>query len=242
MTSIVGGLSLWLAAVHACGHLSHASLAGVSPLPFSIAVLGVSSSYIVYALVWYNTEAFIRGCKGAPLRLLGSNPISVFQSLVLSFKLVQQCTLFGWAAHVLGASLLSPASIGAALMPLAHSFAADAGRVATAAALIVAGQTLNAGIYAAIGKNGVYYGFKLGAQVPWCDGFPFNLGYRHPQYVGGTLSQYAVFAVLSSRETMAAGLLPLLVWWTVNYALVSWMEASSDNDAQEGSRKEEKKK
>ena len=48
-------------------------------------------------------------------------------------------------------------------------------------ALIIAGQSLNVAIYRAIGNDGVYYGFKLGRTVPWCSGFPFNFGLRHPQ-------------------------------------------------------------
>ena len=36
---------------------------------------------------------------------------------------------------------------------------------------------------------------KLGRPVPWCDGFPFNLGFRHPQYVGGLLTQLGLLAL-----------------------------------------------
>jgi methylene-fatty-acyl-phospholipid synthase len=230
-TSLIGGLSLYLAAIRACGDLAHASLTQVPTLPFAIAAVGVSSSYVVYALVWFSTAAFVAECKRLPLRLLGSDPISVFQTLVLSFKLFQQLVLLGWVVRVVGGDRTVPSSWYPALKPLFLGFAADPPRIAVAMALLLAGQALNAGIYAAIGKEGVYYGFKLGASVPWVTGFPFNLGYRHPQYVGGTLSQYALFAVLSSPATQAAGLLPLLAWWTVNYALVSWMEASfGDND------------
>lgn len=231
LTSLIGGLSLYLASVRARGDLAHASLAQVPTLAFAVAALGVSSSYVVYALVWFNTEAFVAGCKRLPLRWLGSGPIGVFQTLVLSFKLFQQLVLVGWVVRAVGGDLTDPSSWYASLRPLFLGFAADPPRVAVAMLLLVAGQALNAGIYAAIGKEGVYYGFKLGARVPWVSGFPFNLGYRHPQYVGGTLSQYALFAVLSSPATQAAGLLSLLAWWTVNYAFVSWMEASfGDND------------
>jgi protein-S-isoprenylcysteine O-methyltransferase Ste14 len=43
----------------------------------------------------------------------------------------------------------------------------------------------------AIGKVGVYYGTRLGATVPWVEGFPFNV-VRHPQYVGAVLSLWYV--------------------------------------------------
>lgn len=41
--------------------------------------------------------------------------------------------------------------------------------------LVAAGQSLNVGIYKAIGVDGVYYGFKLGKKIPWVNGFPFNV-------------------------------------------------------------------
>eukprot|EP00967_Tisochrysis_lutea_P024893 scaffold28594_cov28-Tisochrysis_lutea.AAC.1 len=242
LTSLVGGLSLYLAAIRACGHLAHVSVSQVPTVPFALAALGVSSSYVVYALVWFRTQGFIAGCRRMPLSLLGSDPIAVFQTLVLSFKLIQQLVLLGWAAHILGGDLTDAPTIYAVLKPVVIAFAKDTPRVVVGMLLLLAGQTLNAGIYKAIGKNGVYYGFKLGAQVPWVTGFPFNLGYRHPQYVGGTLSQCALFAVLSSPETQTAGLLPLLGWWTFNYAMVSWMEASfGDNDGKEQGAGEKKR-
>jgi hypothetical protein len=73
------------------------------------------------------------------------------------------------------------------------------------------GQLLNAAIYRAIGKAGVYYGVKFGHEIPWyarppgicvrdsssgealgertfaadrCTGFPFNVFTLHPQYSG----------------------------------------------------------
>ena len=54
--------------------------------------------------------------------------------------------------------------------------------------LFVVGQLLNAAIYNAIGKAGVYYGYKIGVPVPWCTGFPFNVFTMHPQYAGVCLS------------------------------------------------------
>ena len=69
-------------------------------------------------------------------------------------------------------------------------------------------------------------------QVPWCTDFPFNVGFRHPQYVGGMLSQLGVFALVASTATLQAGLLAMMAWWVVLYAVTSWMEASDDNDTE----------
>ena len=82
-----------------------------------------------------------------------------------------------------------------------------------ACVLLALGQMLNGAIYTAIGKDGVYYGFKLGRPVEWCTGFPFNLGFRHPQYVGGLLSQLGVLVPLTTDETLSQGLSLLVVFW-----------------------------
>ena len=64
-------------------------------------------------------------------------------------------------------------------------------------------QWLNVGIFQAIGHAGVYYGFKLGHTVPWVDGFPFNLGVPHPQYVGSVATVAGMAALVS--DAVAAG-------------------------------------
>ena len=62
--------------------------------------------------------------------------------------------------------------------------------------MFVFGQLLNFSVYRAIGKVGVYYGFKLGMEVPWVTGFPFNV-VRHPQYTGATLSWWAAIILMA---------------------------------------------
>merc|ERR1719163_2779475 len=76
---------------------------------------------------------------------------------------------------------------------------------------LIIGQGLNAAIYAAIGNDGVYYGFKLGRPVPWCTGFPFNVGLRHPQYVGVVLTLWGALTVLLC-EGLARIAVPQLVF------------------------------
>ena len=58
--------------------------------------------------------------------------------------------------------------------------------------LIAIGQILNVGVFMQLGKIGVFYGNRLGYQVPWCRSFPFSL-IPHPQYVGATLSIWGSF-------------------------------------------------
>ena len=79
-------------------------------------------------------------------------------------------------------------------------------QLATAVTLFLVGQGLNAAIYKAIGRDGVYYGFKLGAKVKWSTAFPFNAGFRHPQYVGSYASQMGIVLALATPTTLGAGL------------------------------------
>lgn len=90
-------------------------------------------------------------------------------------------------------------------------------------ALVAAGQTLNAGIYRAIGHPGVYYGFKLGHTIPWVTGFPFNV-VRHPQYVGSVMSVVGAAVLLWSQAPSGLGL--LTAYWTSLYVITGWMESS----------------
>ena len=67
-------------------------------------------------------------------------------------------------------------------------------------------------------------------QVPWCTDFPFNVGFRHPQYVGGVLSQLGVVLALTTPGTLQRGLVQTLAWWLLCYAITSWIEAVGDNN------------
>ena len=91
-----------------------------------------------------------------------------------------------------------------------------------ALALFGYGQSLNAGIFQAIGHIGVYYGFKLGHTVPWAQGWPFDT-ISHPQYVGSVLSVWALVALLWGQVSPAA-LLVLASYWTGLYVVTGLQE------------------
>jgi Phospholipid methyltransferase len=120
-------------------------------------------------------------------------------------------------------------------------------------------QTLNIGIFRAIGHVGVYYGFKLGhqvcmhcvrhapaylefglwtclpetrvfsnrrechtsLQVPWVDGFPFNV-VSHPQYVGSVLSIWGLVVALWQQQP--EGTVLVAAYWTLLYAFTAVQE------------------
>lgn len=60
-------------------------------------------------------------------------------------------------------------------------------------AFLVFGQALNFAVYDKIGRTGVYYGVRFGKEIEWVSGFPFNLGFRDPQYVGSVLSYTGLY-------------------------------------------------
>lgn len=69
---------------------------------------------------------------------------------------------------------------------------------------------------------GVYYGFKLGHEVPWVEGFPFNV-VSHPQYVGAVLSVWGV--VLAVWQQRPEGTLAVAVYWTLLYVATAIQES-----------------
>ena len=111
----------------------------------------------------------MRLCKSTPLKLLGPTPWKVFARLEMLGKIWQGACL----ALFIGEAGLSAAFSAMAAAPVPLWLAA--------AAFFAYGQALNVAMYTSIGDVGVYYGFKMGAKVPWCSGFPFNVGLRHPQ-------------------------------------------------------------
>ncbi len=82
-------------------------------------------------------------------------------------------------------------------------------------------QSLNVGIFAAIGHEGVYYGVKLGKQVPWVKGWPFD-AVSHPQYVGSCLTLWGMAALVWGQSP--PGLTALVLTWTLLYVTTGLQE------------------
>ena len=99
---------------------------------------------------------------------------------------------------------------------------------------VLLGQSLNAGIYAAIGRNGVYYGNCFGAPLgPWCSGFPFNIPGvvgRHPQYSGVLLSLWGGVLLTSDEAATAAGFPQLAILWSIFYVFTGIQEQTESTD------------
>lgn len=128
---------------------------------------------VTYLLVWRYPDRF--------RQLVQGDPIDALKRLFLFFKLIQIGVFAAWII----------------------TFSDDFPPIPTAnwpwlvlgAALIAGGQVLNIGVFWRLGKVGVFYGNKLGHQVPWVQGFPFSL-VPHPQYVGTLMSIWGLFLAM----------------------------------------------
>ena len=81
-----------------------------------------------------------------------------------------------------------------------------------------------AGIYRAIGKAGVYYGYKFGVAVPWCTGFPFTLGLAHPQYLGSAATAYGCVLLSLTAAHVPGGYGGLAHAQALLYAYMAYVE------------------
>jgi methylene-fatty-acyl-phospholipid synthase len=74
--------------------------------------------------------------------------------------------------------------------------------------LVIAGQTLNLGVFYRLGTLGVFYGNCFGHEIRWCREFPFSV-LDHPQYVGAVTSIWGFF-IAARYASPDWYLLPLL--------------------------------
>jgi len=126
----------------------------------AVALLGLP--YYMYAYIWNFPVHWNLIFKGHGVEALS------FLCFPVS-KIVQAATFLWWStfdANVAPQELLAEVQ---------HMSSA---RMLLCLSLCIAGQTLNAGVYRAIGHDGVYYGCKLGRKIPWTTTFPYNLGIR----------------------------------------------------------------
>ena len=98
-------------------------------------------------------------------------------------------------------------------------------RLALGLPLVLAGQVLNAATYAAIGRDGVYYGCRFGRPVPWHTGFPFTV-VSHPQYAGATMTAWGTCALLANRTVVRRGWFGIAAAQSAYYLYMSLVEAN----------------
>ena len=140
----------------------------------------LSLERLCYVWIWRAPEAFRALCAHPVVAFVGE-PVDVVQTLFYGFKGLQVLVLVGWC-YVYGYG---------ALLPLRGSVLA----LGLGGASSVAGQMRNFSAFYRLGKVGVFYGNKLGYEIPWCQKFPFAL-LKHPQYVGTLLSIWGFFLAM----------------------------------------------
>jgi len=174
-------------------------------IALAVAAFLLALERLAYAAVWHAPERFEKLCSRWPLNRFKST-VDALQALFYLFKTVQLGVFVGWCTLFSGQ--FPP-------LPTAGTAAAVVGVV-----LILTGQTLNATVFWRLGKTGVFYGNKLGHDLPWIEGLPFSL-VPHPQYVGTAVSIWGFFLIMRfpNADWLA---LPLLQ--TIYYTMGARME------------------
>jgi len=148
------------------------------------ALLGIATllslERLCYVWIWRHPEAFRALCDHPAVACIGT-PVDVVQKLFYGFKVIQGAVFVSWA-YVYGHGSLWPLSGG----PLS---------LGLGGVLLVVGQLLNVSVFYRLGTVGIFYGNRLGYEMPWCRAFPFSW-LKHPQYVGTVLSIWGFFLVM----------------------------------------------
>lgn len=122
-----------------------------------LAAGALSLERLWYAWFWYAPDSFRRLCSKPAVAFLGE-PIDVLRNLFFCFKILQFAVFVGRCYLYGEGTILQPGDEGPWM--------------AVGGVLIAVGQVLNVGVFVRLGKIGVFYGNKLGYQVPCAGGFP----------------------------------------------------------------------
>ena len=147
-------------------------------LPLAAAALAIER--LVYIWISRRPDTLERLLSRWSL-LSSAGAINVLAGLFGVFKVVQLAVFFTWCGLY---SRLQPS----------HSWP-DYDAIVAGALLIVGGQLLNLRVFHLLGRTGVFYGTRFGAQLPWRTDFPFSV-MSHPQYVGACMSVWGFFLVM----------------------------------------------
>jgi methylene-fatty-acyl-phospholipid synthase len=172
-------------------------------LPVCAVLLSIER--IAYFLIWHYPDSFQTRCRHPALAVFGE-PVAVLQKLFYLFKVLQLAVFFSWCLVFTEGSLPLPG--------------ANPQLLVLGGILISIGMLLNFSVFYSLGRIGVFYGNKLGYEIPWVAGFPFSLC-PHPQYVGTVLSIWGFFLLMRFPHPDWI-LLPLIE--TLFYALGAYYE------------------
>lgn len=147
---------------------------------FLAAAVLLAVERLCYIWVWHRPQAFTAVSR-SPLLACFGEPVDVLRVWFYSFKALQGVVFAGWWMWFAGGVPWPPG--------------APPTVIAVGGTLILAGQLLSAAVFRKLGNVGVFYGNRLGHELAWVTGFPFNV-VRHPQYVGTVLSIWGMFLIM----------------------------------------------
>ena len=142
-----------------------------------IAALLLGIERVCYVWIARAPGSFQRWCARPLVARLGE-PVSVVRSLFIGFKVLQALVFAGWCL-ALGDGSPAPRE-GVAL--------------GLGALLVLVGQILSGLVFYRLGRVGIFFGDRLGYDVPWCHAFPFSV-LSHPQYVGTVMTIWGFFLI-----------------------------------------------
>ena len=181
---------------------------------FILVLICLSIERMVYSVVWLFPAHFVHFAQHSPLRRFGQGrPLDVVVSLFYISKVFQLGSIFGHYFY-----------IGSVESLLSELRGLTAFRLVLGVQFFVVGQLLNASIYRAIGKAGVYYGYKIGVPVPWCTGFPFNVFTMHPQYAGVVMSVLGGGLLMCTKEHAKLGFVGVGISQALYYLYMAIVE------------------
>lgn len=159
------------------------------------------TNFWLYPLIWYFPNVWNSISGGTP-----RNGVDAYAAVVLFVKiaLVWSFFLVGW---------IDAESIN-------YNFS-SVDVLAPSVYMAISATWLQRQVYNKIGKEGVYYGSRLGFDVPWCTDFPFDT-FRHPQYLSATSLFFAFLLIIGWRKESTTVLASQL-WF---YSISAYMEDS----------------
>ncbi len=172
--------------------------------PLLVAAGLLAPERICYVWIARYPQAFRRACTTPAVAWIGE-PVAVVAALFAVGKILQCATFAFWFythGHV-GPWTPTPAVL------------------ATAWALVAIGQVLNWGVFYRLRYAGVFFGDRLGYEIPWSRAFPFSW-VAHPQYLGTVLTIWGLFLAVRFPHP-DWHLLPLLE--TLFYAVGARLES-----------------
>ncbi|KAK3286300.1 hypothetical protein CYMTET_6137 [Cymbomonas tetramitiformis] len=130
----------------------------------------LSVPHWLYAFIWTHPQQF-KALVGKGPR----HPVHVFAGIAGAIKVFQLTTFAIWYLNI---SVPEFSALSNLQLIVGFTFG-------------VTGQVLNLSMVKAIGLEGVYYGTRLGCDIPWCTTFPYSI-LSHPQYIGSVLSFWSL--------------------------------------------------